>query len=74
MSKVLSSTGWSYKPTGPLPAAIRASLINVIIDPSVGAEADVPKTRLNPKSISVSDISDKQSTIDLLPSTPGFDM
>ncbi len=34
-------------PTGPFPAARRASLISVIIEPTTGAEHDVPKTRTN---------------------------
>ena len=34
-------------PTGLLPTARRASLMSVMIDPTVGADADVPKTRLN---------------------------
>ena len=38
-------------PTGPLPAAIRASLIKVIIDPTTGDDADVPKTSTNCPSI-----------------------
>lgn len=35
-------------PTELLPAAMRASLISVIIDAVVGAEADVPKTSSKP--------------------------
>ena len=35
------------KPTGPFPAAIRASLIRVIIDATTGAEADVPNVSRN---------------------------
>ena len=35
------------EPTGRLPIAMRASLMSVISDAVVGADADVPKTRLN---------------------------
>ena len=35
------------KPTGPFPAASRASLIRVIMDPTTGEEAEVPKISWN---------------------------
>lgn len=38
-------------PTGPFPAAIRASLTKVINDPMTGEEAEVPNTSSNSPSI-----------------------
>ena len=42
-------------PTGPFPIAMRASLINVIMDATTGAEADVPKTKLSDPSMPISE-------------------
>jgi hypothetical protein len=48
--------GFAYKtgfmkPTGPLPFFIRSWLMRVMIEPNVGAEAEVPYTRRPPSSI-----------------------
>ena len=40
-------------PTLPFPIAKRASLINVIIEPTVGEEAEVPYTSENVPSIAI---------------------
>ena len=46
MPLTCTSTRW-YAPTGPFPAAMRASLMSVIIDPTTGEEHEVPNTRSN---------------------------
>lgn len=46
-------TAGLINPTGPLPASILASLIRVIIEATTGAEADVPKTKLNSPSMAI---------------------
>ena len=52
ISEQLMSRG-DYAPTGLLPRVMRASLMSVIIDAVVGADADVPNTRLNSPSIAI---------------------
>ena len=49
----LKHTDGLRKPTGPFPAASRASLIRVIIDPTTGEEQEVPKTSWNDPSMPV---------------------
>ena len=44
-------------PTGLFPIAMRASLINVIMDATTGAEADVPKTKLSVPSTPISEFN-----------------